>query len=134
MFSDLYVGYSDQFERTVTSAMIVRFAKLSGDMNPLHICNDYAKRTEFKKPVAHGMLTASFFSALVGMLLPGEKALYLSQEIRFRRPVFARDRLTVSGKVIAMNDSLNLLEIETAIRRKGNIVVSGIAKVKMRTT
>src|SRR6185295_7235732 len=78
-FEDISVGQSAQFEMLVTEEMVGQFAQLSGDQNPLHVDHQYAAGTSFGAPIAHGMLLASFFSRLVGMHLPGKRALYLSQ-------------------------------------------------------
>jgi len=87
---DLEIGMAAEFAKTVTSDDIVAFADVSGDNNPLHLDEDYAAGTIFKTRIAHGMLTASFLSAILGTKLPGPGAIYLSQSIRSSRATRSR--------------------------------------------
>ena len=84
---DLKVGMSATFSKTVSEADIVLFAGISGDSNPVHVDDDYARTTMFKGRIAHGMLTASFISAVLGTGLPGPGCIYLSQNLRFKAPL-----------------------------------------------
>jgi hypothetical protein len=83
-FEDLEVGMEASFAKTVTAADIVAFAEVTGDKNPVHLDAAYAARTIFKEPIAHGMLTAGYISAVFGMELPGPGAIYVSQTLNFR--------------------------------------------------
>ena len=84
---DLSIGQSAERVHAVTEADIVAFAAVSGDTNPLHLDEAYAAKTPFKGRIAHGMLGASYLSAVLGTELPGPGAVYLSQSLRFRRPI-----------------------------------------------
>jgi 3-hydroxybutyryl-CoA dehydratase len=84
---DLDLGMSATYAKTVSEADIVLFAGISGDSNPVHVDDDYARATMFKGRIAHGMLTASFISAVLGTRLPGPGCIYLSQNLRFKAPV-----------------------------------------------
>src|SRR5262249_30946555 len=84
---DIKLGMSAVYSRTVTDADIVMFAGVSGDTNPLHLSNDFAKDTMFEGRIAHGMLSASFISTLIGTRLPGPGAIYMSQNLKFLAPV-----------------------------------------------
>ena len=86
-YEDIKVGDVFNFDDVVDEIKIKKFAEISGDYNPLHVDKNYAKKTKFKKTIVHGMLAASFFSTLVGMYCPGKRALYISQDIRFRQPI-----------------------------------------------
>ncbi|MEZ5775901.1 MAG: MaoC family dehydratase [Hyphomicrobiaceae bacterium] len=96
-FEDLSVGAESELVRTVSEQDIIGFAEVSGDFNPVHIDAEYAAGTIFKERIAHGMLTASYISAIFGMRLPGPGAIYVSQTLNFRAPVKIGD--TVVAKV-----------------------------------
>ncbi len=128
--SDLVPGLSRQFVVTITADMLDNFAVLSGDYNPLHMDERYAASTKFKKRVVHGMLMSSFFSRIVGMHLPGKKALYLTQNLKFKNPAFIGDILTVKGKITAVSEKLKLISLETVIiNQNSEVIVEGDAKV-----
>ena len=91
---DLSVGMTGVFAKTVTEADIVMFAGISGDTNPVHINQLFAEGSMFKNRIAHGMLSASLISTVVGTRLPGPGCIYVSQNLRFRAPVKAGDRVT----------------------------------------
>ena len=99
-FDEITIGYVKEFQIIVTESLVANFAKLSGDFNPIHMNEDYAKSTKFKRRVVHGMFLASFLSRMVGMHLPGKNALYVSQSLEFPNPCFiSRSRiiLMISG-------------------------------------
>lgn len=102
-YEDLAEGMSEVFSRTVTEADILAFAGVSGDTNPLHLNEDFARNTLLEGRVAHGMLTASYISTVIGTKLPGAGCLYVSQSLRFKGPVRAGDtvaaRVTVTGLI-----------------------------------
>ena len=127
------IGQKKDFVITINEQMIEQFAKLSGDYNPLHVDDEYAKKTDFKHRICHGMLLASFFSQLVGMYLPGENALYLSQTLKFQSPCFINDTITVQGKVVNKSISTKIITIKTSIiNLRGDLLVDGQAKVMVR--
>ena len=132
-FNEISIGQKDSFETTITLSLINDFAKISGDCNPLHMDENYAKSTKFKKRVCHGMLLASFFSKFVGMFLPGKKSLYFSQTLNFQNPGFIGDKLTIEGEVFEISDALQMISINTKIiNSQGQCLVDGIAKVIVR--
>lgn len=131
--NDINIGDIFEIERTFTPEDIDSFAKLSGDFSPLHVDQSYAETTEFGHRVIHGMLLASLFSTLVGMRIPGKAALYLGQDLSFRKPVFAGDPLLARAKVTAINPATSTLSISTEIRDADEkVVVSGTGRVKIR--
>ncbi len=132
-FSEIPIGYAFTVERTFLAEDVQKFAQLSGDFSPLHVDPEYARTTEFGGCVVHGMFLASLFSQLVGMYIPGKHALYLGQDLSFRRPVFIGETVRVSAKVTGKNEATRTLALATEIRNaEGNVVVSGSGKVKVR--
>ena len=123
-------GQSFSFKRAFSEDDVLTFADLVGDQNPLHTDPVYASKTSFGKPIVHGMLVASLFSTLVGMLCPGEKCLYLGQSIKFTKPVFPNDLLTVSGTVMLKIESLKMLKMSMEIFCRSDLVVKGESQVK----
>ena len=114
---DLSVGMTAIFAKTVTEADIVLFAGISGDINPVHLNHEFATETMFEGRIAHGMLTASFISTVIGTKLPGPGAIYLKQSLNFKAPVRAGD--TVRARVT----------IKEVIAEKRRIVMDTIATV-----
>ena len=96
---DLTVGMTDLFAKTVTEADIVMFAGISGDTNPIHINQLFAEGSMFKERIAHGMLSASFISTVVGTRIPGPGCIYVNQSLRFRAPVKAGDTVVARATV-----------------------------------
>ncbi|SVA49181.1 uncharacterized protein METZ01_LOCUS102035, partial [marine metagenome] len=91
--------------------MLDNFANISGDFNPLHMDEQYAKTTQFKGRVCHGMLLTSFFSRLIGMYIPGKFSLYFSQSLNFRAPCFIGDEVTITGTVTEKHNSTKMLTL-----------------------
>jgi len=113
--------------------MLDDFARLSGDYNPLHMNENYAYSTIFKRRVCHGMLVASFFSRLVGMYIPGKNALYFSQTLKFIHPCFIDDTLKIEGKVLDKSESTKLITLKTSVfNDMGKCIIDGQAKVLVR--
>jgi 3-hydroxybutyryl-CoA dehydratase len=126
---DLSPGQSAEHSWTVTEETINAFAEVSGDRNPLHLDAAYAASSPFKARIAHGMLAASYISAVLGMQLPGPGAIYLDQSLRFLRPVRIGDevRVTVTVKTIDAAKAHVILATVCAVGRK--TVVDGEAVV-----
>ena len=96
-FEDLHIGMRESLMKAVMDSDVVGFARLSGDDNPLHLCDVYAAETRFGQRIAHGLYTASLISAVLGTRLPGPGAIYISQTLNFRAPVKIGDTVTVTG-------------------------------------
>jgi 3-oxoacyl-[acyl-carrier protein] reductase len=132
-FRQLPVGESFTIERAFSQEDVNRFAQLSGDYSPLHVDPAYARTTEFGSCVVHGILLSSLFSQLVGMYIPGKHALYLGQDLAFRKPVLVGEGIKASIKVAGKNEGTRSLLLTTEIRNaEDKIVVSGTAKVRVR--
>jgi len=132
-FNEIKIGLEHHFEISIDEKLEGDFAKISGDFNPLHMDEQYAKKTKFGKRVCHGMLLGSFFSRLVGMYLPGKNALYFSQNLNFVEPCFIGDIVIVKGKVMNKSEATKMIKIETTIKNNtGKLLVEGIAQVLVR--
>ena len=128
-FNTIPIGYEWSFEHLITDADIETFAKLTGDTNPLHLDNDFANSTSFNGRVVHGMLAASFFSALVGKYLPLRANLYVKQTLEFKKPIRPNTNVTVSGKIIRIIESMKVIVIRTTISDGKEMFIEGEAWV-----
>lgn len=123
---DFHVGQHVEFTKTFTEDDVRRFIEITGDRNPLHVDDAFAAQTRFGGRVLHGMLTASIFSTMVGMLLPGTGAIYRSQTLAFLRPVRVGDTVTAHFVVRAIDRAKHRLEIDAWIENEaGQRVVEG---------
>ena len=131
-FNNIKIGQSATIKHEITIEDIKKFVDLTGDDNKLHIDKDYASNTDFKIPVVHGMLGASFISTVIGTKLPGDGALWYSQSLEFLRPVRVGDTLLVTASVISKNEKAHSIELKTDIHNQYNqLVTTGSAKVKI---
>lgn len=127
---EIRIGDSETYERTVTETDVVLFGGISGDLNPAHFNEVYAKDTMFKGRIVHGMLTASYFSTILGTLLPGPGTIYLGQELKFTKPVHIQDTIKATVTVTEIIEEKNIIKLETiAYNQAGDVVVKGIATV-----
>lgn len=128
-FDELTVGQTAETSRVVGEADIAAFADVSGDHNPLHLDADYAKTTPFGERIAHGMLSASFISGLIANKLPGSGTIYLSQSLRFRRPVKIGDLVVVRVTIKALDEGRSHATLDTVCEVNGKAVIDGEALV-----
>ncbi|MBF0627938.1 MAG: SDR family oxidoreductase [Magnetococcales bacterium] len=132
-FQQIQVGDAFRLEKRFSAEDVDRFAAVSGDFSPLHLDHDYAVAAGFEGRVVHGMLLAALFSQLVGMQIPGRHALYLAQDLAFRRPVRVGERLTAWARVIGKNPTTRTILLATEIRNADDqVAVGGMARVKIR--
>jgi 3-hydroxybutyryl-CoA dehydratase len=129
-FDEVQVGLSTTFVVTITEAMLLAFGGISGDLNPLHVDAAYAQSVGHPTPVVYGMLTASFYSQLVGMHLPGKHALLQQVEVGFTAPVYVGDLLKVEGVVADVHESVRQIEIKASISNQHTQQVSR-AKIRV---
>ena len=130
--NQILIGLTKQLKHTITKDDLEKFVELTGDDNRLHVDKEFASKTKFKHPVVHGMLGASFISTIIGTKLPGDGALWFSQNLEFLLPVRINDTITVRAEVIKKEDSEKIIHISTEIfNQKKQIVVRGVAKVKV---
>jgi len=130
---DLTVGLSASFSRTVTEADIVMFAGVSGDTNPVHINEEYAKRTFFKGRIAHGMLGAAYISTVLGTRLPGPGAVYIGQNLKFKAPIRAGDTVTARVTVAEVLPEKRRAVLTTRVSVGETVVIEGEATVMCPT-
>lgn len=129
-YDDIYLGMEETFTICVTQEMMDSFRIITGDCNPLHTNESFAQEKGFADKVVYGMLTASFFSTLAGIYLPGKYSLIYGLEVEFPRPVFVGDTLTVSGVVTEKSDLFHTFMIKVTIRNdRGQKVCRGKLKV-----
>ena len=124
---DLSVGMTDIFAKTVTEADIVMFAGISGDTNPVHINQLFAENSMFKGRIAHGMLSASLISTVVGTRLPGPGCIYINQSLRFRAPVKAGDTVVARATVKEILAERGRVVLTTECSVGDKVVVDGEA-------
>ena len=126
----LSVGQSARFSKTVTETDIYLYAGISGDFNPAHVNEQYAAKTFFKTRIAHGMLTASFISTLIGTILPGPGSIYMRQELNFLAPVKIGDTVTAIAEVVEIIADKKRVRLKTwCINQEGTTVLDGEALV-----
>jgi 3-hydroxybutyryl-CoA dehydratase len=128
-FEDMKIGQTAAYARTVTEADIVLFAGISGDTNPVHINEEFASNTMFSGRIAHGMLTASLISTVIGTRLPGPGAIYISQSLRFKAPVRIGDTVTARATVTDLLAEKRRATIATVCTVKNKVVLEGEAVV-----
>jgi len=125
-FDDLKTGQKASLIKTITEDDLSHFIAITGDMNPLHVDATFAEKTFFGQRIAHGMLSASLFSTMVGMHIPGFGAIYKSQTLEFLRPVFIGDTLCAWFEIIGIDRGKEEVEIKSWIENQdGNNVIEG---------
>ena len=124
---DLETGMTASFAKTVTDADITLFAGVSGDTNPVHLDDNFAAQTQFKQRIAHGMLSASFISAVFGTRLPGPGAIYMSQTLRFKAPVRVGDTVEARVTVREIIAEKKRVLFDTLCIVAGEVVLEGDA-------
>lgn len=129
-FDQIQLGDKRQYSKTLSREDVVLFAKTSGDVNPVHLDEAYAKTTEFGECIGHGMWSGALISAAIATTLPGPGSIYRSQSIKFLKPVKIGDTLTVWLEVTEKKDRIRLLTLDCqVVNQHGVKVASGIAEV-----
>ena len=129
------LGDTASLSRIISDADIRAFAELSGDDNPVHLDDDFARTTRFGRRIAHGMLGASLISTVLGTKLPGQGAIYLSQTIQFLAPVFPGDTVTAKVTVTKVKEGKPILTLETICEnQRGETLIKGEAVVLVENT
>ncbi|MBV0934671.1 MaoC family dehydratase [Marinobacterium weihaiense] len=122
---DLEVGMSDSYAKTITDADVVLFAGLSGDNNPIHINDEYAKTTPFKQRIVHGMFSAALISTVAGTRLPGPGAIYVDQQLKFKAPVHIGDTATATLTVTEIDERRRRVKCRTDVHVGDTLVATG---------
>jgi len=129
----LNIGEKASLTKQITESDVFRFAEVTGDRNPIHIDPEYASRTRFKERIAHGMLTASLISAVIGNHLPGPGNIYVSQSLAFTAPVKLGDVIEAEVEIIEKIPERNRVRLRTVCRNQdGTVVIDGEAVVLPR--
>ena len=129
-WKDLILGLHEQFEVPLTEEMMTSFVTMSGDSNPLHADEQFARQNGFRGRVAFGMLTSSLYSRLIGVHLPGKHALLHGIDLEFKAPAYVGDILTVSGDVDFLNEAYRRMEVKGRIVNQGGQLIS-TAKIRV---
>ena len=132
-FEELSMGQSAVFGKTVTEADIAAFAGVSGDTNPVHLNEEYAKNTMFRGRIAHGMLSAAFISTVFGTKLPGPGCIYVSQSLKFKAPVKIGDTVMARVEVTALNPDKKFATFKTTCSVGDKVVLDGEATLMVPT-
>ena len=127
--SEIIIGMTASYSQTISDADVKAFAGISGDHNPVHLSEEYAKNSRFKNRIAHGLLTASFFSAIFGTKLPGEGCVYAGQNLQFKKPVYLGDTVVAKVTVIAIDVLKKRVTFETVCTVKNRVVTTGTAEI-----
>ena len=122
-------GMEASYSQTITDTDIKQFAGLSGDRNPVHMDEEYAQNSRFKKRIAHGMISSSFFSALFGTKIPGEGCVYVAQSLQFKKPVYIGDTVTATVVVTKVSIDNRRVFFRTTCKVKNKIVIDGEAEL-----
>lgn len=131
-YKDLFIGQSASLSRRFSMKDVETFSDLSLDKNPVHINEEYAKNTPFKQCLVHGYLSGSLISGVIGTLLPGEGAIYLNQNLNFRKPVYHDELITATCTIINLREDKPIITLETiCTNEKGEVVVEGTALIKL---
>lgn len=128
---DISLGMSDAFAKAISEQDIVSFAEISGDTNPVHLDAEFAAQSIFGERIAHGILSASLISAVLGTRLPGPGCIYISQSLRFRAPVKIGDHVEARVTVTDINQDRQRITVETVCRVGETVVVDGEAQLKV---
>ena len=128
-YEDLQIGQAHETVHTITENDIQRFAEVSGDFNPLHMSDEFAATTIFGRRIAHGALTASYISGILGNDLPGPGAIFVGLSMRFNRPVHIGDVVTVRAEVAEKEDRGNRVTLKIECLVEGKRVITGEAEV-----
>lgn len=127
--TEITIGMTASYSQTISDADVKAFAGISGDYNPVHLSEEYAKNSRFKTRIAHGLLTASFFSAIFGTKLPGEGCVYAGQNLQFKKPVYLGDTVVAKVTVIAIDVLKKRVTFETVCTVKNRVVTTGTAEI-----
>lgn len=132
-FEEIEIGQTASFTKVITKEMVQTFAEISGDTNPIHIDEEYAKGTMFKENIAHGILVTGLISKVLGCELPGEGSIYVSQEVKFLRPVKIGDEITATIEVLEKDEKKKFITLKTYCKNQlGKVVIDGQAVGMLR--
>ena len=131
VFESLKIGDTASLTHRITEQDVSRFSELSGDFNPLHTDDEYAREASFGKRVVHGFFLGSLVSQIVGMRLPGKYALLMRESLEFKKPAFIGETVAVTGIITAKSEATKLIELSMTVTRAGEIIAAGTAHVRV---
>ena len=126
---EIEIGMNVSYSQTITDADVKAFSGISGDRNPVHLDEQYAENSRYKKRIAHGLMTASYFSALFGTKIPGEGCVYVSQSLNFKRPVYIGVTVVATVEVISVDLAKKRVFFRTTCKVKNKVVTDGEAEL-----
>lgn len=130
IFDEISIDQTATYSKTLSEEDLILFAKVSGDVNPVHLDEEFAKNTPFKTRIAHGIYTGSLVSAALATVLPGPGTIYLGQSLRFKAPVRVGDTITITMKVIKKREDRKFVTLDCeALNQEGETVMVGTAEV-----
>ena len=129
-FDSIKLNMSGNLERIIYEQDLINFAEVSGDTNPIHLNKQFAAKSIFGEQVSHGLLVASFISAVFGTIFPGPGWIYISQNIEFKAPVFIGDKVVVTVNVAKILKLRKMVEFKTIVTVRDKTVVNGLAVLK----
>ena len=129
--ADLYVGFEDKLNWTANPQELEDFIKISGDSNPLHTDDKYAKKCGFSSRVVHGLFICTKLSGFLGMMLPGYRCLLLSQSLDFPNPIYLNEKISISGKVANIQKELSVVELRISAKKRNIVAMRGRVTCKL---
>ena len=134
-YGEIKIGDAAALSLVAAAETVDDYARLTGDLNPVHLDEDYAARSFFKKRVAHGLLAAGLISAVLGTRLPGPGTIYLRQELDFKGPVFLGETITARAQVLEKFDRQEKIKLRTWVENQdGRLILDGSALILFRPT
>lgn len=132
LYSDIKIGDKATVVKAFSEADVANFAELSTDDNPIHLDKEYAANTMFQKNIVHGILVSSLISSALGTQLPGEGSIYMSQELKFVKPVYIGEECTAEVEVLSKRDDKQIIVMKTTVTTNNGEtqVISGQAVMK----
>jgi len=130
--SDFYVGQNASLSKRFVLDDVKAFSQLSMDNNPVHLNEEYAKNSIFGDRIVYGYLTASLFSGIIGSIMPGPGAIYLNQNLNFRKPIYHNELVTATCTITHIREDKPIITLETICKNeKGEIAIDGTAVIKL---
>lgn len=126
---EIEIGMEVSYSQTITDSDVKAFSGISGDKNPVHMDEEYASKSRYKRRIAHGMMSAGYFSALFGTKLPGEGCVYVSQSLNFKRPVYIGDTIIAIIIVKEIDIKKKRVFFNTICKVKNKVVIDGEAEI-----
>ncbi len=131
-FSELNVGDRGEVTKVILEEDVSKFIEICGDVNPIHVDDDFTKKTPLKTKIVHGILTSSLISAVVGTKVPGPGSVWLDQNLRFLLPVRINDRITAISEILAKIEEKQQVIVRTTCKnQRGEIVIEGVGLHKI---